>query len=310
MLPIVPTTGDTIPARAMTLPKIMETDSTGAGASTGCPTVPNATSLSPKLMRRILAKEFIDMRELLPESWRSEPQQTSGTSRTVACGPVRDFKLWTECYGTLAGVLTAAYPGKAPHLMAYLRMMARASRNYETDAWVEYDIAHRRRAGNCLSLDWGTIDPALYNETFTGRAKPIKRCSYCVADTHSLEECQYVPKGWSGQQELKPQNTQRSQGPSRGATRHESGRADSVEICRLYNEQGAGCTYPACRFAHLCMRCHRPHPQFECGRPKGGRQRPQQARSDHGGRKDSASTSRTDVWNSVVTISVTAKLYN
>ena len=144
VLPIVPTAGDTFPARAVTLPKIMGTDSSGAGASTGSPTVPNATSLPPKLMRRILANEFIDMQELLPESWRSEPQQTGGASRTVARGPVRDFKLWTECYGTLARVLTTAYPEKAPHLMAYLRMMAWASRNYETDAWVEYDIAHRR----------------------------------------------------------------------------------------------------------------------------------------------------------------------
>ena len=113
-----------------------------AGASTGSPTVPNATSLPPKLTRRILAKDFIDMRELLPESWRSEPQQTSGASRMLARRPVRDFKLWTECYGTLAGVLTAAYYEKAPLLMAYLRMMAWASRNYETDAWVEYDNAH------------------------------------------------------------------------------------------------------------------------------------------------------------------------
>ena len=70
VLPIVPTAGDTKPAWAMTLPKIMETDSTRAGASTGCLTVPNATSLPPKLTRRILAKEFIDMQELLPESWR------------------------------------------------------------------------------------------------------------------------------------------------------------------------------------------------------------------------------------------------
>ena len=43
--------------------------------------------------------------------------------------------------------------------------------------------------------------------------------------------------------------------------------------CKSFNEQGAGCTYPACHYAHLCRRCHRPHPQFECGRPKGGRPR-------------------------------------
>ena len=104
-------------------PNIMGTDSSGAGATTGSLTVPNASSLLPKLTRWILAMEFIDMRELLPESWRSEPQQNGGASRTVADGPVRDFKLWTECFGTLAGVLTVVYPEKAPHLRAYLHMI-------------------------------------------------------------------------------------------------------------------------------------------------------------------------------------------
>ena len=152
---------------------------------------------------------------------------------------------------------------KGSSVMAYLHTVARASRNYDTDAWVEYDSAFRRRAGNCGSLEWGTIDPALYNETFTGRARNIKRCSYCVVDTHSLEECPYAPKRWAdnSSSETRQRGPQRITGMACGGS---GPRPDAVEICRLYNEKGGGCTYPACRYAHLCMRCHRPHPQFEC----------------------------------------------
>ena len=115
--------------------------------------------------------------------------------------------------------------------------VARASRNYDTDAWVEYDSAFRRRAGNCGSLEWGTIDPAL----FTGRARNIKRCSYCVVDTHSLEECPYAPKGWAdnSSSETRQRGPQRITGMARGGS---GPRPDAVEICRLYNEKGGGCT--------------------------------------------------------------------
>ena len=121
-------------------------------------------------------------------------------SKPLPRGPITDFKLWAECYATLAGVLVSVYPEKAPHLMAYLRLIAKASRNYEDKAWVAYDTAFRRQAANLNSLDWGTIDPVMYNETFSGKAKPISRCSFCVVDTHSREECAYAPKGWSPQE--------------------------------------------------------------------------------------------------------------
>ena len=206
------------------------------------------------------------MRELLPESWRTDTSTPNSSSKAASRGPVRDFRLWAECYAVLAGVLVATFPEKAPPLMAYLRTIARASRNYDTDAWVEYDSAFRRRAGNCGSLEWGIIDPALYNETFTGRARNIKRCNYCVVDTHSIDECPYAPKGWA---DSSPSET-RQRGTQRTVRGGPGPRPDAVEICRLYIEKGAGCTYPACRYAHLCIRCHRPHPQFECAgaRPK------------------------------------------
>ena len=280
-LPVFPTAGDVV-VPPPPIPSVIATGGIGA-AFLGGVAIPTSMAglgaLPQKLTKRIAGKEFIDMRELLPESWRSDSQQSGSIpAKSALHGPVKDFKLWAECYAVLAGVLVLSYPEKAPQLMAYLRLMSRASRNYETDAWVEYDTAFRRRAANCGSLDWGTIDSGLYNETFTGRARPIKRCSYCVVDTHALEECPYAPKGWSQQEsgtshESRVRTTQRTPGSARVVGRLDSGRSDAVEICRLFNEPGARCSYPACRYAHLCTRCHRPHPQFECGKPKRGRSR-------------------------------------
>ena len=249
----------------------------GPGLSGGVPSFPSSAtpglnSLPPKLVKRIIGKEFVDMRELLPESWRSESQPSSAAQQKgQPQGPITDFQVWAECFATLAGVLTTVFPEKAPHLLAYLRIIARASRNYEDSAWVSYDAAFRRQAANLGSLDWGNIDPVLYNETFTGKAKAMKRCTFCVVDTHTLEECLHAPKGWGSKGSGVSHDAQQLRTPARSTSRSgprpEAGRSDSVEICRLYNEVGgAGCSYPLCRYAHLCAKCHRPHPQAECGR--------------------------------------------
>ncbi len=78
--------------------------------------------------------------------------------------------------------------------MAYLRVITRASRNYEGSAWATFDVAYRRQAANRRSLDWAEIDPVLYNEAFTGRAKLIPRCRYCLADNHGSQDCAFAPE--------------------------------------------------------------------------------------------------------------------
>jgi hypothetical protein len=178
--------------------------------------------------------------------------------------------MWTECYATLAAILSSAYPDKAPHFFAYLRTIIKASRTFESCAWATYGMAFRRQAANRGSLDWGVVDDALYSEAFAGRAKVIPCCRYCLADTHASPECPHSPA-----------DTSTENRPLRGPlpTRHQ-GRSPSmpavVELCRLYNSPaGVRCRYTQCRFAHLCSKCKRPHPAAECGGDNPKRQRTQ-----------------------------------
>ena len=61
----------------------------------------------------------------------------------------------------MAAILASAFPGKAPHFFTYLRTITKASRTFESSAWASYDMAFRRQAANCGSLDWVFVDPAL-----------------------------------------------------------------------------------------------------------------------------------------------------
>ena len=204
------------------------------------------------------------MWELLPETWRLEEAASDNCCSARGRprrGPVTDIGQWTECFAALAAILSTRFPEKAPHFWSYLRTITKASRNFEGPAWASYDIAYRRQAANRKTLEWSTIDPALYNEAFTGRAKAIPRCRHCLAETHHSEECAFAPQLDDFQER------RRSRG-SRQASSPYSRPPGTVDLCGLFNKpEGNQCRYKACVFAHICSKCRRsPHPASECGR--------------------------------------------
>ena len=125
-----------------------------------------------------------------------------------------------------------------------------------------HDAAFRRQAANRKSLDWAVIDPTIYNEAFTGRAKSLPRCRYCLAETHDSKDCQYAPGD-----EPPPSNFPRAAWGHPAAERDRTlGKA--VELCDLFNRpDGNRCTFRWCRYAHMCAKCKRgPHPASECSK--------------------------------------------
>ena len=77
------------------------------------------------------------------------------------------------------------------------RQSSCVSRNYEGKSWVAYD---RQYALARQDRNWLVTDARLYNEAFTGRARPIARCSFCLQDDHSSSQCPRNPNrlvfGW------------------------------------------------------------------------------------------------------------------
>ena len=132
----------------------------------------NFQDLPPKVVKRILNLEFMDISELIPESWKFEEEAASSSCcqhpRAPRRGPVTDILLWIECYSTLVSVLASRFPTKVPQLTSYQKTIVKAHRTYAGQGWVTYDIAYRRRAANAKALEWGVIDFNLYNETFAG----------------------------------------------------------------------------------------------------------------------------------------------
>ena len=176
----------------------------------------------------------------------------------------------------MAAILCTKYG----ELFAYLASIVRADRNCEGKLWVAYDCQYRRQALARRDLNWSVPDPRLYNEAFTGRARPIARCSYCLQDDHLAQQCPRNPYrpmfGWFPDPSDWPNHASNAfPGPLQGA------RAASGEICRRFNE--GRCRYSRCRFRHACSDCGASHPLVSCPKnPARSQQRsrsPQPARS-------------------------------
>ena len=70
--------------------------------------VPILALILPKLVQRILCTEFVDMHELLPDTWKMEEQwDLYCWSTWPKRGLVTDIDLWMKCYASLMAVLTS-----------------------------------------------------------------------------------------------------------------------------------------------------------------------------------------------------------
>ena len=117
--------------------------------------------------------EFVEMSEMLPETWLPEQYEEESTPcRPSQSTPVTDILVWTECFSLMAAVLAESFPDKAPQLLVYLRRTVHAARNFQGMVWVAYNRLYQRQALAHCSLNWAKEDPSLYNEAFVGRLKP------------------------------------------------------------------------------------------------------------------------------------------
>lgn len=189
--------------------------------------------------------------------------QVPGRPPPPARLPIMDISQWVERYSLMAAVLCSKFPDKAPELFAYQASIVRADRNYEGKRWVAYDRQYRRQALAKRDLNWSVTDPRLYNEAFTGRARPIARCTYCLQDDHMAQQCPRNPHrpifGWFPDPSAWPTHPQGT-----GQGQLPPGRNSSNEVCRRFNE--GRCRYARCRFRHICSECGAPHPLVSCPR--------------------------------------------
>ena len=212
--------------------------------------------LPPRLVKKILNLEYVDIAELLPEYWELDESEShccgGQPSRSSRRGPITNILVWLDGYSSLVSVLCSAYPHKFHHFMAYQRTIIRAHRRFVGDRWVIYDASYRRAAAHRKSLDWGIKDQELYSETFTGRAKAIDSCSTCLSELHRTTDC---PRALQVPISI----------PSSSQALQDYPTESDTTFCFLFNHRdGDRCTFVPCKYGHFCRECKGRHPVSRC----------------------------------------------
>ena len=221
-----------------------------------------SASLPPKVVKKILDLEFVDMAEVTADD---DTSQSSGRPQPRL--PVTTISQWLERYSLMAAILCSRFPEKAPELFAYQSLIVRAERNYEGGRWVVYDRQFRREALARKDLDWSAPDSRLYNEAFTCRARAIPRCPFCLQDDHTGPYCPRNPNrslfgyGWMPDAVPWPM--------SPGPRAFDGPRP--MEVCRRFNE--GRCRQASCKYRHACLSCQGPHARVNCPVNGSGRSR-------------------------------------
>ena len=162
--------------------------------------------------------------------------------------------------------------------MAYMCTIIRIEKDFEDNAWKNYDTAYRRQAAITKSLEWGNIEPTLYSVAVTGHSKHKERCSYCFSPDHRTQACPIQQQQQPGLWVQQPQQGYLPQVPQYRAQQlynilqdrpRAPKRKQEQDICYLFNSRsGNRYHYKECRFSHSCALCRGNHPKSECDRKK------------------------------------------
>ena len=233
-------------------PALLTSASMGIEVPTGTYVGEGVLPVPERLAKKILNLEFVEMRELMPETWLMEEEERS---RPTWClprqknAPVTDILQWLQCFAAMVGVLSQRFPAFVPDMMAYQTTIIKCSRDFDGLAWAQYDRAYRRQVAQSKDLRWSRLNTTLYSLCFARKAKRGVACSHCLSDAHTSEGCPdkpakaYLPVWYRSS-------------PSTASTGSAPQYGQHLKVCHLSNAKGGSkCTYTNCKFAHVCAMC-------------------------------------------------------
>ena len=202
-----------------------------------------ASSFPPvpaKLVKRIQALEFVEMRELLPDNMAlsarllglpSPARQENYPQREIA-----GILPWTCAFTTYVAVVAQAHPERVKDMLAYMRLVVGAAQKFkEGRGWLTYDTVFRQN-----------------NQGPGARWDAVVICRYCTGADHPAESCALAPFFPPAKASLPPRYS-----PAGGP-----GRTSGL-LCKSWN--AGKCRFPGnCYYRHVCSTCGDNHRARDC----------------------------------------------
>ena len=232
-----------------------------------------ANSISPipaKLVKRIRALEFVEMRELLPDNIAMTERLAALPSGIAHNKPPSEREIggdralitWVSSFSTYVAIVAESHPERVVDMLAYMRLLIREASKFGGAGWLTYDSVFRRN-NTGKEARWNYLDASLHQVYIASlRDKVVTPCRHCQEIDHSSANCAVAA--------FAPQTlpSQADQGPSFTAKVGRKGKRPTPytrqrPICTSWN--AGGCRFPGkCSYDHCCSICEGPHPAIDC----------------------------------------------
>ena len=206
--------------------------------------------LSLSVLEKIRRGEYVDFCTLLPPSISTESEplakrlrvseddgQLVVSTATNNKRKIENIYAWLEAWTIYCGVVFAEQPSKSVEFIGYQARILQAARKFRWSAVMEYDIAFRQSAAREPDTLWNEVDTDLYTRCFTGQTQVV--CTTCKRTGHLASSC----------------------------LAREGKNTTSKPVCAMYNS--SRCSFPNCRFRHVCRKCGGEHPATKCTKAAG-----------------------------------------
>lgn len=253
----------------------------GGSASQGLSLSPATETFPRRLVDRVRAGQFVEMRDLLTdnisllqqlETFHSNCQLPSlpGVLRPKL-REVASLSSWVYCF--LAYIAIRSDDPGTRHLLAYARLVVRESQRHGGRSFMDYDRVFRQQAALDSAMTWNSIHPGIQAATLWGTTPgPVRLCTLCREPDHAAGSCalMYLQQG-QPQPHVQQVQLQAQQQPPAGANvrqrpaRRRPTHPDSQRgICISWNK-GHCRFHPDCSYTHACATCDAPdHAAITC----------------------------------------------
>ena len=131
-----------------------------------------ANSIVPipgKLVKRIQALEYVDMRDLLPDNIALAERLAALPSGLAPpkspgereIGGDQALLTWVSSFATYVAIVAEVHPERVGDMLAYLRLIVREAGKFWGNGWLTYDSVFRRNQEG-LSAPWNVLDASLH----------------------------------------------------------------------------------------------------------------------------------------------------
>lgn len=234
-----------------------------------------ANSIVPipgRLVSRIQALEYVDMRELLPDNLALAERLATLPQGLAPPKPPGEREIagdkalltWVSSFTTYVAIVAEAHPSRVGDMLAYMRLLVREASKFAGNGWLTYDAVFRRNQVG-LSNPWNYIDASLHQVYVANQQGRVSTpCKHCLEVDHTSADCAVaavLPRPREDAADSPSPARMVERPPTKGKRPAPYGR--QRPICTSWN--GGNCKFPGkCTYAHVCSNCYGVHPATAC----------------------------------------------